>query len=274
MEAFLSRTSNNEARVKKETSKKHYNENNLLDRYIDKVLDLVENMYTVVRKNHVTKKAFKVTKLKQDLGVLEKDIYKSLAIYMYKIHKSHYNKGYQGWVMEEIPYEPDRVTKSIKEMQEEFLAKKQVTIVPTEEIDYLNKDKKIFKSKSYYNDVSDYKKALATMVHVYDGLNFMTKDGSIDVSFVFYKLVVESKGSNFQTIYKYTQTSNKNLKTRVRMINEMSIPKFIEEHQLVEYNHAVCEAYYKRYTEPVYKSNKKAIEVNGNRFVVDDTWED
>lgn len=242
------------------------------DSFKDEIEALINNGKTIVRKNHVTKKTFEILTLDIDVK-LEKSLYIAISMEMKERYNSNFLPKYGGWIIKELPYEPDR-QKSMKEMQEEFLAKNQAKKIADSEINYLSKDLQIYKSKSYINTESDYKKAIATMVHIYDNLRFMTPDGSMDVIFGFKRLVAESKQANaFQTIYYMVQTSNKTDKTKKSSINEINIPKFLEDFKMVKYDYDVCNEYFKNYNRNKYGSRSgKTINVNGNRYTVDDTW--
>lgn len=233
---------------------------------------IIEEGKVIVRKHHARKVAFKILTLTVDCK-LERELYIAVSEEMRKRYQANYLPHYGGWIIEEIPYVED-TKKSIKEMQEEFLSKNKIERTESE-INYNSKDLLIYKSKSYINKNHDYKKAIANMTHVYDNLRFMTPDGSIDVLFRFKKLVAESnKRGSHQTIYFLQQTNNKNEKTRTSSINEINIPKFLEDFKMIAYDYDVCADYYKNYSRIKYGSKSgKTINVNGNKYTVDDRWD-
>lgn len=241
----------------------------------EQVNNIIENGKVIVRKNHVRKVTFKILTLNVDTK-LDKDLYIAVSMEMHKRYKGNYLPKYGGWIIEELPYEPDR-TKSMKEMQEEFLARNTVTREDSE-INYLSKDLKTYKSKSYINTTKDYKQTITEMVHVYNNLRFMTPDGSMDVLFRFKRLVAESGDRYaYQTIYYVTQTNNKNDKSKTSSINEINIPKFLEDYKMVPYIYETCAAYYKNYSNIKYRSKEpktssKSTNVNGNKFTIDEEW--
>lgn len=115
------------------------------------------------------------------------------------------------------------------------------------------------------------------MTHVYDNIRYMTKDGSMDIVFKFYKIVTESRSSigKMQTIYKCKQTNNKTLKTKHFNINELKIQEFVSVNDLVLYDDVVCDNFYKNYMDSKYKHTGKYMTINGSRFMVDESdWDD
>lgn len=242
----------------------------------DIILKIISDMKEVVRTNHFSKKSFKILKLPGQTQRLEIELFHATDFILSQKYRTRYNKRYDGWIIEEVPYIEDKSLKSMREMQEEYL--KNNTVERTEsEINFLNKDLKIYKSKSYINDKMDYHKVLEDIVHIYDNLRYMKHDGSIDIVFTFKRNVFNSGRSAFQTIYWMTQTNNDNLKTKRLSINELNIPALIEEQGLVPYNHSIAQKYYAEIQERKYRLSQKRKEpkktqvvVNGNKFVVDD----
>lgn len=241
----------------------------------DLILQIIADMKEVVRINHFSKKSYKILKLPDHLGRLEIELFHATDFIMAQKYRSRYNKMYDGWIIEEVPYIKDMSLKSMREMQEEYL--KNNLVERTEnEINYLNKDLKIYKSKSYMNDRVDYHKILEDVVHIYDNLRYMKSDGSIDIVFTF-KRNVFNKGRNaFQTIYWLTQTNNDNLKSKRSAINELNIPTLIEEQGLIPYNHSIAQKYYTEVQERKYRLSQKqtkpkhqSTNINGNTFVID-----
>lgn len=237
----------------------------------DKLLETMASMVEVVRKNHIAKRSFKVLRLVDINERLEYEFFRSFDYMMYLKYHSRYNRGYDGWVIEEIPYTPDTQVKTNKEMQEEFLATHQIERVESE-INYTSKELQIYKSKSYVNITKDYNKNLEDIVHIYDNIRYMKPDGSIDILFTFKRNVFNSGRSAFQTIYWMVQTNNNTLKTKRLAINELNIPSFLEENGFVIYQHKVTQKYYSEAQERKYRlsGKKKQQTINGNTFTLDD----
>ena len=137
--------------------------------------------------------------------------------------------------------------KSLKEMQEEFLKNKGATVCESIDINRCSKDLDIYKSKMYINKNMDHKEAVKTLIHVYDNTRFMTPDGSVDILFTFKRMVFESRGTHFQTIYWCNQINNKNFKEKRNAINEINIPEFLEKNNFVLYDHKICSDYHSKY---------------------------
>lgn len=187
----------------------------------------------VVRKNHQMKKSFKILKLNEKI---EK---KEFAYFSRKLAYSNltgdYDIVFKGWKIEEIEYVEDKKTKSLKEMQEEFLSK--------------NKVKKIDDGGSHLSDNQRHSRSHRDSL--YDETNYNTKyDGircydelntRIIIKFLFRKSGKEygkalKKGISHINYYKVGEELNKGTKMRESTISkkfELGIytinPKKIDE---------------------------------------------
>lgn len=243
------------------------------------ILDTISKMVEVVRKNHFSKKSYRILRLANPDEKLGPELFGSLDYIMFLKYRSRYQRGYTGWIVEEIPYVPDIQTKTDKELQDEFLAKNKVERVETE-INYLSKDLHIYKSKSYISGKIDYNEVLKDIVHIYDNIRYMKPDGSLDILFKFKRNVFSMGKNAYQTFYYLIQTDNRNQKRKEYAMNELSIPSFLEENGFVKYDHKVASKYYSDEQERKYRLSQKPKEskktqtvINGNKFVVDnDEW--
>lgn len=240
----------------------------------DLILALISGMIDVVRPNHILKKSYRIKKFPDNTEKLEIELFHALDFIMSQKFHSRYNRKYSGWVIEEAPYVEDKSLNDMRRMQEEFL--KNNSIERTERnINYLNKELRTYKSKSYINNALDYEETLKNIVHIYDNLRYMKSDGSLDILFTFKRNVFNSGRNAFQTIYWMTQTDNSSLKTKRIAINELNIPKLLEEEGFIKYEHRITQQYYSEVQERKYrlsqKSNKrKQTTVKGNTFTIDD----
>ena len=235
----------------------------------NEIVEIYNSSKIVVRKNTKSKKCYKVLQLNREIYKDKFDtlLFRSVSRYVYEKHPvpsaSQYSMFYSGWCIEELPYiESDKLEpkKSISEMQAEFLAKKSATVIPNEDVNFVAKELLTYKSKSYINKNIEYRKAIDGMTHIYDGLSFMTEDGSFIIRFAFRNLVVQSDSINYQTFYNMSQVNTSTIRTKPPLrINELLIPKLLEDMKLIPYVHSIAFEKMKARDDEIHKQYMKQL---------------
>ena len=233
-----------------------YKLNNVIKTKQDEIDSFCNSLIQVARQNTIHKSCFKILMVDRNMypDKLDSVFYRAVCLEMDKRYPgSGYSKKYHGWIIENLPYvdsstDRDKPKKTVAEMQAEFLAKKNATQCESKEINYTSKDLKIYKSKSYYNERVDYEKAFENdFVYIYDGLSFMSEDGSLLVRFRYRNKLMDKHGRSFQVIYSMEQINFETEKEKKPIkVNELRIPVLIEEYKLVPYNYSVVAQRLKR----------------------------
>ena len=98
------------------------------------------------------------------------------------------------------------------------------------------------------------------MTHIYDGLSFMTEDGSFIIRFAFRNLVVQSDSINYQTFYNMSQVNTSTIRTKPPLrINELLIPKLLEDMKLIPYVHSIAFEKMKARDDEIHKQYMKQL---------------